>query len=195
MLDHPTTRKALQQGTTLLEVLITIVILAFGLLGLAGLQSKMTLAEMGSYQRGQAILLLNDMVGRINANRTNAQLYVSGTTFGTGDTTQPASCATLATLEAQDQCEWSKALQGAAETSGTAQVGAMVGARGCITQIQAANSAAGVCTPGTYQVAVAWQGSNLTAAPHVSCGQNSYGDERYRRVLSTNLSIGLPTCQ
>lgn len=194
MLDHPTTGEALQQGTTLLEVLITIVILAFGLLGLAGLQSKMTLAELESYQRGQAVLVLNDMVGRISANRGNAQNYVSGTTFGTGDTTQPTSCATLATRAAQDQCEWSKALQGAAETSGTAKVGAMIGAKGCITQIQAANSALGVCTPGVYQIAVAWQGLNLTVAPSVSCGQNSYGDERYRRVLSTNLAIGLPTC-
>ena len=198
MLDGRTTRKAPQQGTTLLEVLITIIILAFGLLGLAGLQSKVTLAEMGSYQRGQAVLLLNDMISRINANPDQALLgaYVSGTTFGTGDTTQPASCATLATRAARDQCEWSKELQGAAETSGGgSQVGAMVGARGCITLVQASNPATGICTPGTYQVAVAWQGLSLTAAPHATCGQGLYGDERNRRVIATNVTIGLPNCQ
>ncbi|HEY0563491.1 MAG TPA: prepilin-type N-terminal cleavage/methylation domain-containing protein, partial [Methylophilus sp.] len=50
-----------QQGSTLLEVLITIVILAIGLLGLAGLQSRLHVSEMESYQRAQALVLLNDM--------------------------------------------------------------------------------------------------------------------------------------
>ncbi|MFH1603933.1 MAG: prepilin-type N-terminal cleavage/methylation domain-containing protein, partial [Pseudomonadota bacterium] len=40
-----------QRGTTMLEVLVTIVILAFGMLGLAGMQSKIFTAEMESYQR------------------------------------------------------------------------------------------------------------------------------------------------
>jgi type IV pilus modification protein PilV len=67
-----------QAGTSLIEVLVTIVILAIGLLGLAGLQSRLQVSEMESYQRAQALVLLNDMVGRIEANRTNAASYVTG---------------------------------------------------------------------------------------------------------------------
>jgi len=189
----------------MLEVLITIVILAFGMLGLAGLQGKIFTAEMESYQRAQAVVLLNDMVERINANRNVAASYLPSpatTTFGTGDTTfgtanvQPADCSAKAVGVARDQCEWSNALKGAAETSGAAKVGGMLGALGCITLVQAQDAAPGVCKPGIYLVSVAWQGLNATSSPHTSCGQNLFGsDDRYRRAVSTRVSIGLPSCQ
>ena len=197
MLTRRQYRDKAQQGTTMLEVLVTIVILAFGMLGLAGLQSKIFIAEMESYQRGQAVLLMNDMVERINANRNAAATYVLGTaTLGTGDS-QPADCSALAAGLARDKCEWSNALKGAAETSsGAAKVGGAIGARGCITLIQAKNDAAGVCTPGVYLVSVAWQGLNATSSPSTSCGQGSFGsDDRYRRAVSARVSVGLPSCQ
>ena len=199
MLSQRQCRDKAQQGTTMLEVLVTIIILAFGMLGLAGLQSKIFVAEMESYQRGQAILLMNDMVERINANRSAASTYVLGTaTLGTGDS-QPADCSTVAAGLARDKCEWSNALKGAAETSsGAAKVGGAIGARGCITLIQAKNEAAGVCTPGVYLVTVAWLGMNATTSPSSTCGQGStdYGsDDRYRRAVSARVSIGLPSCQ
>lgn len=181
----------------MLEVLVTIVILAFGMLGLAGLQSKIFIAEMESYQRAQAVLLMNDMVERINANRSAATAYVlaAGTTLGTGDT-QPADCTAAAAGLARDKCEWSNALKGAAETSGTAKVGGVIGALGCITLVQAQDAAAGVCKPGIYLVTVAWQGLNATSTPSATCGQNSFGsDDRLRRALSARVSIGLPSCQ
>ena len=56
MLSPLPPRYARQRGVSLVEVLITLLILAFGLLGVAGLQAKMSLAEMESYQRSQAIL-------------------------------------------------------------------------------------------------------------------------------------------
>jgi type IV pilus assembly protein PilV len=189
--DHP------EQGTTMLEVLITIVILAFGLLGLAGLQSKIFVTEMESYQRGQAVLLLNDMVERINANRNAAATYVlaAGTTLGTGDA-EPADCSGAAAGTARDKCEWSNELKGAAETSGGAKVGGMIGALGCVDLIQAQDATAGVCRPGIYLVTVAWQGLNATSIPSATCGQNAFGsDDRLRRALSARVSIGLPSCQ
>ncbi len=193
-----------QQGTTMIEVLVTIVILAFGILGLAGLQSKIFTAEMESYQRGQAVVLMNDMVERINANRNAAASYVllpevappgAPATLGTGDS-EPADCSTQPAGAARDQCEWSNALKGAAEASSGTKVGAMIGARGCVTKIQAEDSAPGVCLPGIYRVSVAWQGLNATAVPSSSCGKNSFGgDDRYRRVISTRVSVGLSSCQ
>ncbi len=201
MLAQRPHRKRPQRGTTMLEVLVTIVILAFGMLGLAGLQGKIFTTEMESYQRGQAVVLLNSMVERITANRTVAASYVlpTGTTLGTDGNplaTCPSSAATPTALVAKDQCEWSNALKGAAETQGTTKAGAMIGALGCVTQIQAENPALGVCTPGVYLVAVAWQGLNATSIPSASCGQNAFGsDDRFRRVLSTRVSVGLPSCQ
>lgn len=181
----------------MLEVLVTIVILAFGMLGLAGLQSKIFSAEMESYQRGQAVVLMNDMVERINANRNAAATYVLGAnTLGTGDA-QPADCSALATGLARDKCEWSNALKGAAETSsGGTKVGGMIGALGCITLIQAQDATAGVCKPGIYLVSVSWQGLNPTSIPSATCGQGTYGgDDRLRRTISARVSIGLPSCQ
>lgn len=183
-----------QSGTSLLEVLMTIVILAFGLLGLAKLQSKIQLAELESYQRVQATLLAADISERINANRDQAASYVSTAAFGTDDS-QPADCTSLAVGAPRDLCEWSHALKGAAEKKGTSNVGAMIGARGCITEIQAKNPATGVCAPGIYQVTVAWQGMHPTISPKDSCGENAYGaDESMRRTLSTQVSVGLPSC-
>ena len=190
-------RRFRQRGASLLEVLITIVIVAFGLLGLAGLQSKVQLGEIESYQRAQAILLLSDMTERINTNRSQAASYIVASPVGTGDS-QPASCTSLAVGPSRDLCEWSNALKGVGEqkSSGgaTANVGAMLGARGCITQVQAPDPTPGVCTPGIYLVDVAWQGMHRTAASAIICGQGSYGNDAYRRVISSQIVVGLPAC-
>jgi len=183
-----------QRGTTLLEVLITIVILAFGLLGLAGFQTKVQLGELESYQRAQALLILSDMTERLNANRGDATSYVSANVTGTSDA-QPVSCSTLALGAARDICEWSNALKGNNETKSGASVGSMQGGRGCITEIQPANATTGFCTPGIYRITVAWQGAHRTVAPALTCGSGSYGtDDAYRRAISADVTVGLPSC-
>lgn len=180
-----------QCGTSLIEVLVTLVIIAFGLLGAAGLQSKIHLGLAESYQRAQAVVLLSDLSARMKANRSQAANYVSASAFGKGDS-QPADCGTGAVGATRDQCEWSNALKGAAETKGTANIGAMIDARGCITQVQAPDPVA--CTPGIYLITVAWQGLHQTKAPAASCGKNLYGSDTYRRAISERVSIGLPSC-
>ena len=166
-----------QGGFLLLEVLITIVILAFGLLGLAGLQAKIQTSETESYQRTQALLLLQDMVNRVSANRIYAAAYVTANPLGSGDD-QPTSCSGL-TGVARDQCEWSHGLKGAAEKqSGTgAALGAMLGARGCVEQVAGSD-------PPVYRVAVAWQGMTQLSTSGLACGQNLYGAEGYRRAIA-----------
>jgi type IV pilus assembly protein PilV len=178
MLKQPLTQHKHQTGVTLIEVLVTIIILAFGLLGLAGLQAKVQLAEVESYQRAQAIALLSDMSERISANRGQA-----------------AACANAdGTVVGNDKSQWCNALRGASEKISGKDVGAMAGARGCVTQIQAIDPAAGVCTPGIYQVTIAWQGLHKTAAPAAACGKDTYGDDSYRRAISTRVTVGLPGC-
>lgn len=192
-------------GFTLLEVLITLIILAIGLLGLANLQTKMQVAQVESYQRAQAVLLLEDMVSRIEANRGQAASYITGAPVGIGSAVggaddNPEPCAE-ATAAAQDLCEWSTALKGASELVDEnrdgvpdATSGAMVGGRGCVEQIQAPDPTPGICTPGIYRVSVVWQGMNPTVAPPLECGKGDYGDDALRRVVSLPIVIGLPAC-
>ena len=194
MLSPSQPRYSRQRGTSLVEVLVTLVILAFGLLGVAGLQGQMSLAEMESYQRSQALMALNEMTERISANAAQVTNYVTAGTVGT-DGTPPADCTALIG-PARDLCEWSNSLKGASEQKSGLTVGGMVGAVGCVTQIQAANPALGVCTAGIYRVSVAWQGMSPTAAtPTLACGQGTFGaDEANRRVIAAAVTVGTTSC-
>jgi type IV pilus assembly protein PilV len=182
-----------QRGVSLVEVLITLVVVAFGLLGLAAFQAKAQVGSLESYQRAQAAVLLQDMQSRLVGNSENAADYVTTTPLGT-DSAVGADCALEAAGSARDLCEWSAALQGSAEQSGANSAGAMEGARGCITQIQAMDASAGVCTPAVYLVTVAWQGRHATRAPTQECGRNAYGPDTHRRAISARVAVGLPSC-
>lgn len=169
----------------MIEVLVTIVILAFGILGVVGLQARMQISEVESYQRSQALVLLNDMASRLEANRNNAASYAtSNSSLGTGNS---CSYSSSSTRQVQDSCEWSNALQGASETSGGSKVGAFIGGRGCVADL--GNN--------TYMITVAWQGLGPVSAPpaSVTCGQGSYdggtcSNDLCRRVMTTVVSFG-----
>lgn len=190
----PQTCSPRQRGTSLIEVLVTLVVVAFGLLGLAAFQAKSQAGSVESYQRAAAAVLLQDMQSRVAGNIGNASAYVTNGALGTNDT-QPADCSALSGPD-RDKCEWSQELKGAAErTTSNGMAGAMQGARGCIIQIQASNTAPGVCTPAVYLITVAWQGLHQTRAPAQACGQGQYGtDDTYRRAISVRVAAGLPTC-
>jgi type IV pilus assembly protein PilV len=153
-MQHPAFIKK-QTGSSLIEVLVTVLIMAIGFLGLAGFMVKQQQQEVDSYQRAQALLLLNDMSQRLQSNRANSDDYITGTTnpIGVGMT-----CATVtgtSTIAQQDLSAWCNGLKGSAETLGTQLVGAMVGARGCVEEI----------SPQQYAITVAWQGMSPISAP------------------------------
>lgn len=183
----PARLPVMQSGMSMIEVLVTIVILAFGLLGLAAFQMRIQNAELESTQRAQALILLEDMAARVQASGSQATEYVA-TVLGTG----VEVCTGDSGTSAGDKCEWSEWLKGA--SASTLRSGNLVGGRGCITQIQAPDSTAGLCRPGTYLVEVAWQGVMPTAAPASACASGLYGDDRERRVVSTRVTIGLLGC-
>lgn len=170
------------RGVTMIEVLVTIVILTFGLLGVVGLQARMQLAQAESYHRSQAILLMQDMVDRVAANRINALNYVTATPLGTGNAIQDCTGLGGAAL---DLCEWNNALLGATESTASGQnAGAMIGARGCVTNVVAT-------MPREFVVAVTWQGLVPTVAPgSTTCGQGLYGNDQMRRALVARVMIG-----
>jgi len=57
-----------QNGFTLLEILITVLVLSIGLLGLAGLQVSSMKSNHSSYLRSQATILGYDIADRMRAN-------------------------------------------------------------------------------------------------------------------------------
>ena len=171
------------RGVSMIEVLVAILILTIGLLGVAGLQTQMQTAQLEAYQRSQAIVLLQDMVDRINANRRKVKDYVTTDPAGTSNTLD-CTGTPPATIAGKDLCTWSDLLLGAAEVTGGNKVGAMIGARGCITLPVTA-------MPRQAIVAVVWQGVTPTLAPGATtCGQNLYGDEKTRRAMIASVTIG-----
>lgn len=60
-------------GFTLLEVLIAILVLAIGLLGLAGLQVAGLRADHSAFHRSQAVMLAYDILDLLRANRQDAR--------------------------------------------------------------------------------------------------------------------------
>ncbi len=194
----------------MIEVLVTLVILLVGLLGLAGVMISSQRAELESYQRVQGLIILQDIVGRINANRNVAACYAfttnaaAGTPFvgatGTGIlSTIPPACTAGTTAQQtrfqNDITAWNTLLSGAAETAGGMSTGAMIGARGCISYDAATELVAnnGSTLPGTgiYTITVAWQGLGDTAAnTTLLCAQGLYGSETRRRVVSLTMRVG-----
>lgn len=177
-----------QHGATLIEVLVSLVILMLGLLGLVGVMIQSQRAQVESYQRVQAVLLVQDMTARLNANKVLASCYVLPTFLGTGNGTIPATSACTGTVDQKDRVtsdltEWRDLLLGSAELSAANdKVGAVLGARGCITK-DASN---------LYQVSIAWQGNGATAAPPagVPCAKGEFGpDDAARRAVSVTVQI------
>ncbi|MBK8535773.1 MAG: type IV pilus modification protein PilV [Candidatus Competibacteraceae bacterium] len=100
-----------QKGFTLIEIMVAVVVLAIGLLGLAGLQATSLRFNDSAYQRSQATNLAYDMVDRMRANRQQA--VVAGAYDGQALENPPPNCAVVAlagTLAAQDIQAWRNAL-------------------------------------------------------------------------------------
>ena len=212
-----------QHGFSLIEVLISMVIIAVGLLGLASLQSKAQVSELEAYQRAQALLLLTDIADTMRGNRLTAGCFAitdtlaGGTPYigddaGTGHNGAFTCTASTAAYNNQAIAALTRIdnlLKGAAEeTASGTKVGAMIGARACVSYNSAAynsltnpggelQNAGGATLPGTgeYTIAVSWQGMidlfdlQSTADPAINCSRNLYGDVKKRRVVSMKIRL------
>lgn len=76
-------RPRTQRGVALLEALIGILIFAFGVLGLVGLQASMTQAQTSGKLRADAANLVSDLFGLIQTDHlSNMALYADGSCAG-----------------------------------------------------------------------------------------------------------------
>lgn len=184
------TRATGARGFTLIEVLVTIVIMLLGILGVIGMQARSTVMEFESYQRGEALALAREMQSRLTDSRTiiggyldpavsstDGSVYV-GSGTNAKDFSVSSACvagAGVPLTEAEfEMCQWAQSLQGAASLEGTGssqvKVGAMIGARGCLIRVVPAE---GNALADIY-VTIVWQGKSPGAEPDPDspAGQN-----------------------
>lgn len=61
-----------RRGFTLLEFLIALLIVSFGLLGIAGIIANSMKSNQSAYYRSQAVVMAGDIIDRMRANRITA---------------------------------------------------------------------------------------------------------------------------
>ena len=105
-------------GFTLIEVLIAMIILAVGLLGLAGLQATSLRNNQRAYNRSVATQLAYEMADRMRANYTHAKnlagnVYITTsppTAAAVTNCTSTAGCVPAAMAQ-NDLYDWNQAIQ------------------------------------------------------------------------------------
>lgn len=104
-----------QQGFTMIEVLVTVIILSIGLLGLAGLQATSLRNNQSAFLRSQATILAYDIADRMRANGAAAangdyEFDSNGGVPATvADCTTSTGCSTAAMAQ-NDLADWSTAV-------------------------------------------------------------------------------------
>ncbi len=123
-------------GFTLIEVLIAMIILAVGLLGLAGLQATSLRNTQSAYNRSQATQLAYDMADRMRANVADARLSVDANPLtasaylgavpgaAIANCTLAAGC-TPAQMAQNDLFEWNQDIDNALSANATGTIAAV----------------------------------------------------------------------
>lgn len=166
-------------GFTLLEILITLIISAIGLLGLASLQMTSLNNQHEANQRTQAVLLIEDMANRIRSNATAARAgnYLTSNDYGQN----VMDCSAIVDPVALDLCQWNNDLVGTDTILNGRNLGSIDGARGCIENL--AGSADGEAI---IRLTISWVGTSFTRPPSSACGRDDFGadNEDFRRTAS-----------
>lgn len=142
-METSTNNPNFQRGFSMLEILITLVIVATALLGTAGLQAHALKTNMGGQFRNQAVFLSADIAERMEANKVQA-VAAGGYALAAGAAIPAVSTAcntgpcTAAQLAQYDLGNWQ------AEIAAILPQGT-----GVITQTVAGN-------PSTYTIVINW---------------------------------------
>lgn len=158
-----------QQGFTLVEVMVTVFVVAIGLLSAAALQAVSKKAAFDALQRSTATVIAQDMLERIRANKSRSAAYATNKEIYAEDKPTTPTCSVTTTcdegsLVGYDLSQWWEALDGAsekiAEVGGTASnAGGLRNPAGCIR------------TTGNFvEVVIVWRG--MTAIDQTSSGDD-----------------------
>lgn len=190
-------RAGKQSGVGLIEVLITVLVLAVGLLGLVGMQLAAKRASFEATQRTVATSLVRDLIERMRSNPDQLNAYVVTDLGDEGSPPTAADCASASCTPAQmatyDIYDWYMLLIGASESvtveGSTSNAGGLINPRACVTN-----------NGGNIKVAVAWQGvgeqdsptdPNDVSGSDCGLGDGLYGsDDKQRRLLVMTSYVG-----
>jgi len=134
--------QSLQQGFSMLEILITLVIIAVAMLGTAGLQLNALRLNKGSQFRTQAIFMASDMAERMEANKAAAVAGNYALALTSASSVAATDCS-LAACDATTLATWDNSQWGQSVAELLPQ------ASWSITQTTAGN-------PSTYSIVINW---------------------------------------
>ena len=184
LMTYPTTKRSPgQAGMSLIEVLVTVLVLSVGLLGIAALQFVSKRSNFEALQRTTATMLAYDILERMRANPGVLETYAANQeasivtpmpnldgyeALGEPSPDCKATACNATQLTDHDKWEWVQTLLGAAEVSGGANTGGLVSPTACLI-----SNVPDVTTPdnvpsersGQYMVAIAWRGQTAMSNP------------------------------
>ena len=172
LIPKPLSSAVNQQGITLLEVLITLLIIAVGLLGMLGMQAKSLSSHKDSFDRKAAVELLSQMTERMRSNHLGfmngnytSQLAIGGTMQAAPSCGSNTACSP-SDLALADLSQWqgmirTRLIDSAATISPSAAAGA-----GAISS----------------RVTIAWKDPHLQSFADKNCEAISITDKHYRCI-------------
>ncbi len=150
-----------QTGFSMIELLVSVVIMSIGVLGMAGLQIVSIQQNRSALLQGEATLLANDIIDRIRANPdTNYAAALDDTPSPT--TNCVGSACTEAEMAAYDIAQWQCSINSFAADETTHPVCATFGIEGalpgafCTNVTDACAGGSITLTSGVYEVSVQW---------------------------------------
>ena len=194
-------RNRAQSGFTLIEVMISAVVLAIGVLGVVSVLAMSKVYQHESIQRVRAVELADGIFERIRRNPTGVTGYDTGLgsplgNGSTGDEPEPncrgVSCD-AGQLASYDLWDWERLLDGAASTvteEGEAvPTVALRNVRACIDF----TADAGRVNTGIVDVVIQWQGvretSDAVDASGVVCGDAGDEDATWRQLIVSSYVV------
>lgn len=118
-----------QNGSSLVEVMVALFVLAIGLLGILAMQSKSMQFNQSAHVYSQAVYLANDIAERIRMNPTQASTYAAtydGVYAAPSNPCTAAGGCNSAGLAAWDKATWNNLL-GSVLPAGNAQIAVVTG--------------------------------------------------------------------
>ena len=154
----------------MIEVLITMMIISFALLGTVGLQTYSLRLNQGGQFRTQAVFLAAELAERMEANRAGSvaanYVYACPTTAAAVSTACTTATCTASALATYDLLQWRKSVADALPTSTCSVVQATAG------------------NPSTYSITISWE-DRKTDSNYASSAENASGTGEILSYVAT----------
>ena len=176
-----------QNGFSLLELLVALVVFSIGLLAVAGLQTVSKQANFEGLQRTTATQIAHGLLEDMRMNGDALDVYRTAGELGAGSRGgEPVpNCNAAAECNAQQKAAhdlwfWEQVIDGNMETNNGAGTGGLVLPTLCI-------DGPAVGGPGIYRVTIVWRGTaSITNVSNNACGAvsgNYGGNLEFRRII------------